>query len=123
MIGKENLLQITITELASMHVLEAKDNFGCIKSHIYTRMKRVRINFLLSSFRFLSVPLNFIPAKLTSLTEYAVLREMIVQVTAVHEVEDEAEFVGGVKCIGHADDEWAILAGGDEVQHETLVYC
>lgn len=30
----------------------------------------------------------------------------------VHEVEDEAELVGRVEGVGHADDEGAVLAGG-----------
>ena len=29
-----SLLQIAITQLASVHVLQAEDHFGCIKSHI-----------------------------------------------------------------------------------------
>ena len=37
--------------------------------------------------------------------EDAVLREVVVEVAAVHEVQDEAEFVGRVECVGHAHDE------------------
>lgn len=35
-----------------------------------------------------------------------VLRQMVMQVAAVHEVEQEAELVGCVKGIGHAHYEW-----------------
>ena len=35
---------------------------------------------------------------------------MIVKVSTVHEVEDEAELVWGVEGIGHADNEGTIVA-------------
>lgn len=38
--------------------------------------------------------------------EDTVLRQMVVQIAAVHEIEQEAELVGRVKGIGHAHDEW-----------------
>ena len=43
------------------------------------------------------------------------------EVAAVHEVEDEAELVGGVECVGHADDEGAVVAGAHKAQHDALV--
>ena len=43
-----------------------------------------------------------------TLWQHADLGEVVVEVAAVHEVEDEAELVGGVEGVGHADDEWAI---------------
>jgi hypothetical protein len=38
-----------------------------------------------------------------------VLREVVVQVAAVHQVEDEAELVGRVEGVRHAHDEGAVL--------------
>jgi len=55
------------------------------------------------------------------LAEDAVLREVVVQVAAVHQVEDEAELVRRVEGVGHADDERTVLAGGDEAQHDSFV--
>ena len=46
---------------------------------------------------------------------------MVVEVAAVHEVEDEAELVGGVEGVGHADDEGAVVAGAHEAEHDALV--
>ena len=37
--------------------------------------------------------------------ESAVLRQMIVQVTAVHQIQDEAQFVRCLKCVSHAHNE------------------
>ena len=37
---------------------------------------------------------------------------MVVKVSPVHEVQDEAELVGGVEGVGHADDEGAVVARG-----------
>ena len=38
------------------------------------------------------------------------LREMIVQVAPVHQVQDEAELVRGVEGVGHAYNEWTVVA-------------
>lgn len=38
------------------------------------------------------------------LVEDAVLRQMVMQVTSVHQVQDEAEFVGRMECVCHAND-------------------
>ena len=46
---------------------------------------------------------------------------MVVEVAAVHEVEDEAEFVLGVEGVGHADNEGAVVACADQAQHYPLV--
>ena len=43
------------------------------------------------------------------------------EVAAVHEVEDEAELVGGVEGVGHADNEGAVVAGAHEAEHDALV--
>lgn len=39
------------------------------------------------------------------LGEDAVLGQVVVQVAAIHQVQDEAELVVRVKCVGHANDE------------------
>lgn len=36
------------------------------------------------------------------------LGEVVVQIATVHQVQDEAQFVRGVKCIRHAHDERAV---------------
>ena len=46
---------------------------------------------------------------------------MVVEVAPVHEVEDEAELVGGVEGVGHADNEGAVVAGAHEAEHDALV--
>ena len=38
------------------------------------------------------------------LAEHAVLLQVIVKVTAVHQVKDEAELLGRLKCVRHTDD-------------------
>lgn len=43
------------------------------------------------------------------LGEDAVLREMVVEVAAIHQVEDEAEFVRRLEGVRHADDEGTVL--------------
>lgn len=55
------------------------------------------------------------------LVEDAVLRQVIMQVAAVHEVEDEAELAGRVESVSHAHDERAVLAGRHKAQHRSLV--
>lgn len=55
------------------------------------------------------------------LIKNAVLREVVVQVTAVHQVENEAEFAGRVESISHANDKRAIFAGWHEAQHCSFV--
>lgn len=46
------------------------------------------------------------------------LGEVVVQIASVHQVQDEAQLVGGVKCIRHAHDERAVdlekKRGGNE---------
>ena len=64
-----------------------------------------------------------ISTKLTGFTEDAVLREMIVQIAAVHQVENEAQLIGRMEGVAHAYDERTIFAGGHEIQHKTFVYC
>ena len=49
--------------------------------------------------------------------EDAVLREMVVEVASVHEVQDEAEFVCGLEGIVQVDHEGAVHLG----QHVLLV--
>ena len=39
------------------------------------------------------------------LGEDAVLRQMVVQVAAVHQIENEAQLLGRLKCVRHAHDE------------------
>ena len=46
---------------------------------------------------------------------------MVVEVAAIHEVEDEAELVGGVEGVGHTDNEGAVVAGAHKAQHDALV--
>ena len=48
---------------------------------------------------------------------------MVVQVSTVHEVEDKAELVRGVEGVGHANNEWTIVARGHQTQHDPLVQC
>lgn len=36
------------------------------------------------------------------------LGEVVVQIASVHQIQDEAQLVGGVKCIRHAHDERAV---------------
>lgn len=55
------------------------------------------------------------------LIENAVLGEMIVQVAAVHQIENEAEFAGRVESVSHANDEGAIFSSRYEAQHCSLV--
>lgn len=47
--------------------------------------------------------------------EHPMLGEMIVKVAPVHEVEDEAKFVGRVKCVRHAHDEGAVDLWGSRI--------
>ena len=46
---------------------------------------------------------------------------MVVQVSPVHEVQDEAELVGGVEGIGHTDYEGAVMSCGHQAQHDPLI--
>ena len=46
---------------------------------------------------------------------------MVVEVSTVHEVEDEAELVLGVEGVCHADYEGAVVASADQAQHDPLV--
>lgn len=47
------------------------------------------------------------------------LGEVVVQIATVHQVQDEAQFVRGVKCIRHAHDERAVdLEKGKERERE-----
>lgn len=55
------------------------------------------------------------------LIKHAVLRKVVVQVTTVHQVENEAELAGRVKSISHANDKRAIFAGWYEAQHCSFV--
>lgn len=57
------------------------------------------------------------------LVKNAVLRQMVVQVTAIHQIEDEAELAGRVKCVSHANDEGTVFASRHEAQHGSLVQC
>ena len=43
------------------------------------------------------------------------------QVSPVHQIQDEAELVRGVKGVGHADDEGTILSSTDQAEHDALV--
>lgn len=36
------------------------------------------------------------------------LRQVVMQIAPVHQVEDKAQLVGSVERIGHADDEGAV---------------
>ena len=51
--------------------------------------------------------------------EHAVLRQVVVQVAAVHEVEDEAELLRRLKCIRHADDKWGSILRRSTQHHVT----
>ena len=55
------------------------------------------------------------------LVEDAMLREVVVKVAAVHEVENEAEFVGCVEGVGHAHDEGTVLTSTDKAKHYPLI--
>ena len=55
------------------------------------------------------------------LGEDAVLRQVVVQVAAVHEVEYEAELVGRVERVGHADDEGRAVAAAHRREHDAFV--
>lgn len=43
------------------------------------------------------------------------------QVAPVHQIEDEAQLVGRVEGVRHADDERAVLTRADQRQHDALV--
>ncbi|RNA09524.1 hypothetical protein BpHYR1_005796 [Brachionus plicatilis] len=53
--------------------------------------------------------------------EYAVLRQVIVKVAAVHQVKDERELVDRVERVRHADYEWRAVAVRHRRQHDALV--
>ena len=48
---------------------------------------------------------------------------MVVEVPAIHQVQDETELVRGVEGIGHTDDEGAVMASGNQAQHYPLIQC
>ena len=48
---------------------------------------------------------------------------MIMKISTIHEVEDEAELVLGVEGVCHADDEGAVVACADEAEHDPLIEC
>ena len=64
---------------------------------------------------FCSVEFHFV------LIKDAVLAEVVVEVTAVHEVENKTKFVWRVKGVRHADNERTVLARRDETQHDALI--
>lgn len=41
--------------------------------------------------------------------EDAMLRQMIVQIATIHQVKNETQFFGRLKCICHADDKRAAI--------------
>jgi hypothetical protein len=41
--------------------------------------------------------------------EHAVCGEMVVEITAIHEIKYEAEFVGCLERVRHAHDEWTVV--------------
>ena len=49
------------------------------------------------------------------------LREMIVKVSPIHEVQDEAEFVGSMKGVCHADNEGTVMTRAHQTQHYPLI--
>ena len=43
-----------------------------------------------------------------ALVKHSVLREVVVEVAAIHQVQHEAELVRRMEGVRHADDKWAV---------------
>ena len=48
---------------------------------------------------------------------------MIMKISTIHEVEDEAEFVRGVESVGHTNYEGTVVTCAHQTQHDPLVQC
>lgn len=75
------------------------------------------VHVLQAQYHFGSVKAHFV------LVEHAVLGQMVMEIAAVHEVEDEAQLVGRLESVGHAHNERTVLASRDQREHDPFVEC